>query len=47
MMQDEDFEKGVKELTDMLHSLQRIKDRGRRRWLKVEIRVLFNRLLKD
>lgn len=37
-MSDEEFVKEVKDLVEMLNILHEIKDKGRKRWLKVEIK---------
>lgn len=46
-MTDEEFEKEAAELLGMLKSLQLIRDKSRRRWLKAEIRNQLNQLIKD
>lgn len=46
-MTDEEFKKEVQDLVDMLNILRRINDRGRKRWLKAEIRNQLRLLLKD
>lgn len=46
-MTDEEFKKEVDDLVDMLNILHRIKDKGNRRWLKVEIREQLRRLLNE
>jgi hypothetical protein len=46
-MSDEEFQKEVEDLTAMLGSLRQIKDKGRRRWLKIEIRNQLRILLRD
>lgn len=46
-MTDEEYEKEIEDLTEMLRDLRLIKDRGRKRWLKAEIRVLMNTILRD
>ncbi len=46
-MTDEEFEKEVKDLVEMLNNLRRIKDKGLTKWLKREIRELIIRILKE
>ncbi len=46
-MTDEDFEREVQDLVEMLNNLRRIKDKGRRQWLKAEIRAQLVKLTKD
>ncbi|MDE6235334.1 MAG: hypothetical protein K2M56_06255 [Muribaculaceae bacterium] len=46
-MTDEEFKKEVEDLVDMLNSLRRIKDKGRTKWLKREIREQFIKILKE
>lgn len=46
-MTDEEFEKEIEDLSEMLKNLRLIKDKGRRKWLKREIRALVIRLTKD
>ena len=46
-MTDEEFEKEVQNLVEMLNNLRLIKDKGRRRWLKAEIRAQLITLTKD
>jgi hypothetical protein len=46
-MTDEEFKREVQNLVDMLNNLRLIKDKGLRRWLKVEIRNQLNQLLND
>ncbi|MCM1139735.1 MAG: hypothetical protein NC453_14300 [Muribaculum sp.] len=46
-MTDEEFEKEVKDLVEMLNNLHRIKDKGLKRWLKAEIKEQLRKLLKD
>lgn len=46
-MTDEEFEKEVEDLSDMLRTLHHIRDKGRRKWLKREIRALVIKLTKD
>lgn len=46
-MSDEEFQKEVQDLVGMLNSLRRIKDKGRKRWLKAEIRNQLRVLLTD
>lgn len=38
-MTDEEFQKELQDLVEMLESLYRIKDRNRTKWLKDEIRI--------
>ncbi|MBD5199372.1 MAG: hypothetical protein HDS83_03155 [Bacteroidales bacterium] len=45
-MTDEEFEKEVQDLVDMLNSLHLIKDKGRTKWLKREIREQLIKILK-
>lgn len=45
-MPDEEFEKEVKDLVDMLNCLHRITDKGRTKWLKIEIRAILIEILK-
>ena len=47
-MTDEEFEKEVKDLVEMLNNLHRIKDKfGLKRWLKAEIKEHLRKLLND
>lgn len=46
-MTDEELEKEVKDLVEMLNNLRRIKDKGRKRWLKSEIKEQLRKILKD
>jgi hypothetical protein len=46
-MTDEEFKREVQNLVEMLNNLRLIKDKGLRRWLKVEIRNQLNQLLND
>lgn len=46
-MTDEEFKKEAQDLVDMLNILRRIKDKGRRKWLKAEIRHQITILMKD
>lgn len=46
-MTDEEFEKEVKDLSEMLRILRLIKDKGHRKWLKREIRNSVIKLTKD
>lgn len=46
-MTDEEFEREVSDLVEMLKNLRLIKDKGRKRWLKAEIRYQIVRLTKD
>lgn len=46
-MSDEDYKKEVQDLVAMLNNLRLIKDRGRKRWLKAEIRNQLRVLMKD
>lgn len=46
-MTDEEFKREVQDLVDMLNLLRLIKDKSRKRWLKVEIRNQLRLLLKD
>lgn len=45
-MTDEEFEKEVQDLVDMLNSLHLIKDKGRTKWLKREIREQLIKILQ-
>lgn len=46
-MTDDEFEREVQGLVEMLSHLRLIKDKGRKRWLKAEIRAQLSVLLKD
>lgn len=46
-MPDEEFERKLAELVEMLRNLRQIKDRGLKPWLKVEVKELLRELLKD
>lgn len=46
-MTEEEFEKEVEDLTAMLRSFRLIEDKGRRKFLKREIRLLLINLLRD
>jgi hypothetical protein len=46
-MTDEEFKREVQNLVEMLNNLRLIKDKGLRRWLKIEIRNQLNQLLND
>ena len=46
-MSDEEYEKEVKDLVEMLNNLRLIKDKSRRKWLKAEIRYQIYLLTKD
>ncbi|MDE5877546.1 MAG: hypothetical protein K2H47_08665 [Muribaculaceae bacterium] len=46
-MDDETFKKEVEDLVAMLTNFRLIKDKGRKRWLKVEIRHHLTTLLND
>lgn len=45
-MTDEEFEKEVKDLVEMLNSLHLIKDKGLTKWLKREIRAQLIKILR-
>lgn len=45
-MDNEEFERKIEDLAEMLKSLRLIKDRGRKRWLKTEIKASLKELLK-
>lgn len=45
-MTDEEFNMEVQDLIDMLNCLHRIKDKGRAKWLKREIREQLIRILR-
>ncbi len=44
-MTDEEFKREVQDLVDMLNNLRQIKDKGRTKWLKREIRAQMIKLL--
>lgn len=44
-MPDEEFEKEVSDLVEMINNLHRIADKGRAKWLKREIRALLIEIL--
>lgn len=46
-MTDEEYKKEVNDLSEMLYNLRRIKDKGRTKWLKREIRALLIKILKS
>ncbi len=46
-MTDEEFKKEVLDLVEMLYSLHLIKDKGRGKWLKREIRAQLIKILKE
>lgn len=46
-MSDEEFEKEVTDLVDMLNNLHRIRNRGLTKWLKREIREQLIKILKE
>lgn len=46
-MSDEEFKMEVNDLVEMLNNLRKIRDKGRRKWLKAEIRVQLRALMKD
>jgi hypothetical protein len=46
-MTDEEFKREVQNLVEMLNNLRLIKDKGLKRWLKVEIRNQLNQLMND
>ncbi|MDE6801434.1 MAG: hypothetical protein K2J07_04905 [Muribaculaceae bacterium] len=46
-MTDEEFKREVESLVENLNSLRLIKDKGRRKWLKREIRDQIIALIKD
>ena len=46
-MTDEEFKREVESLVENLNTLRLIKDKGRRRWLKREIRSQLIGLMKD
>lgn len=46
-MTDEEFEREVRDLVEMLNNLHRIRDKGLRKWLKAEIRYQLIKLLED
>lgn len=45
-MTDEEFEKEVRDLVEMLNNLHRIKDKSLTKWLKREIRAQLIKILK-
>ena len=45
-MTDEEFEKEVRDLVEMLNNLHRIKDKGLTKWLKREIRAQLIKILR-
>lgn len=47
MLEDSEFEKEVEDLVAMLHSFRRISDKGRKQFLKREIRTSVNLLLRE
>lgn len=47
MLDEDQFEKEVEDLAAMLRSFRQIQDKGRRQFLKKEIRVTLNLLLRD
>lgn len=46
-MTDEEFKREVESLVDNLNNLRLIKDKGRRKWLKREVRNQIIELIKD
>ena len=44
-MSDEEFEKEVKDLVEMLAGLHRIRDKGLTKWLKREIREQVRKII--
>lgn len=44
-MTDDEFKREVADLVELLNSLRLIKDKGRKRWLKAEIRNRLRLLL--
>ncbi|MBD5294862.1 MAG: hypothetical protein HDS25_01125 [Bacteroides sp.] len=46
-MTEEEFEKELDDLVGMLRTLRLIRDSGRRRIFKAEIRIQLNRAMKD
>lgn len=46
-MTDEEFEKEVSDLVEMLRNLRLIKDKARRPWLKAAIKEQLRILMKD
>ncbi|MBP3534490.1 MAG: hypothetical protein J6J53_00600 [Muribaculaceae bacterium] len=46
-MTDEEFQNGLQSMVEMLLNFRLIQDRGRRRWLKAEIRNQLRLLLTD
>lgn len=47
MLEENDYQKEVENLVGMLDSLRRITDKGKRKWLKNEIRAAVLLLTKD
>ena len=47
MLEDSEFEKEVDDLVAMLLSFRLIQDKGRKQFLKREIRTILNLLLRD
>lgn len=46
-MTDEEFKKEVQDLVEMLNILHLIKDNGRTKWLRREIRAQLIKILKE
>ena len=46
-MTDEEFQREVEALVDLLNSLRLIRDKGRKQWLKAAIRTQMRMLLRD
>ena len=46
-MTDDEFEKEVRDLVEMLNHLHRIKDKSLTKWLKREIRDQLIRIIKE
>lgn len=46
-MTDEEFQRDLYELTDLVKSLRLIKDKGHRKRMKKEALIQFHRLIKD
>lgn len=46
-MTDEEFEKEVRDLVEMLNNLHKIKNKGLTKWLKNEIRAQLIKILKE
>jgi hypothetical protein len=46
-MTDEQFQKEVEDLLELLKNFRLIKDKGRKQWLKTELRHLLNKLMQD